>query len=253
MKYCVNGRQPKSVLEKADQIKVQYIDRERLIDYLEDYPDKEFILTVPKGIWEELEWELYKAFPNIILCLEDLSLVKKCQEYGIRFYWAYPCYTFYDLQGITALKPSHISLGAPLSFDLEKVSKMTDIDLRLCPTLAYDTYIPHENGLFGTWIRPEDVEYYEKYVAVLDFETRDLKKEIALLQVYQEDKNWPGNLNILIPNYGLNIDNRSIDENIGKIRMTCGQRCMENGDCHICETCFTLGNTIRDLHYESED
>lgn len=256
MKYCVKGRQSKTVQDKADQIKVRYEDRARLIDYIDESPEKDYILYVPKGE-TELDWELFKAYNekvvNFMLCIEDLNLAKECHEQGIDFYWAYPCYTWYDLRGILELKPCYVILGAPLSFSLEKVIKAcgpTGPSIRLCPNLAYDAYIPRESGIYGTWIRPEDVEYYEKYVAVLEFETKELRQEAALLHIYKEEKIWPGNLNLLITNLGYNIDNRSIDEELGQYRMNCGQRCMSGSPCRLCETCFKLGNSIRDLHYK---
>lgn len=48
MKYCISGRQKKSVLRQADEIKMQYKDKDRLIDYIEEFPDKTFILSIPK-------------------------------------------------------------------------------------------------------------------------------------------------------------------------------------------------------------
>lgn len=131
-----------------------------------------------------------------------------------------------------------------------RVCGPTGPSIRLCPNLAYDAYIPRENGIYGTWIRPEDVEYYEQYVAVLEFATEELKREATLLRVYKEEKTWPGNLNLFLTNLGYNIDNRSIDEELGQRRMNCGQRCMSGGACRLCETCFKLGNSIRDLHYK---
>ena len=53
MKYAVSGRQPKSVLQQADEIKMMYQDRERLIDYIEELSDKTFILEIPKEVQKE--------------------------------------------------------------------------------------------------------------------------------------------------------------------------------------------------------
>jgi hypothetical protein len=35
MHYCVNGRQPYSVLKKADEVYVQHRDKDRIIDFVE--------------------------------------------------------------------------------------------------------------------------------------------------------------------------------------------------------------------------
>ena len=49
MKYCVSSRQPISVLRNADEIKVEYRDRQKMLDFIEDLPDKTYILEIPKG------------------------------------------------------------------------------------------------------------------------------------------------------------------------------------------------------------
>ena len=97
-----------------------------------------------------------------------------------------------------------------------------NIPIRLCANLAYDAYIPRENGICGSWIRPEDIEVYSKWVDTIEFITDDLGKEATLLHVYKENKFWPGNLNLLITNLNYNIDNRGIPEEFGEIRTNCG-------------------------------
>ena len=62
MKYCVSGRQQKVILEKADEIKMQYKDKDRLINYIEDYKDKTFILEISKEEQENIDWPLLNAF-----------------------------------------------------------------------------------------------------------------------------------------------------------------------------------------------
>ena len=67
MKYCIGGRQPYSIMKKADQIKVKYEDRERIIDFVERIPEKEIILEL-KEIPEVSDintWKMYdEKFEN---------------------------------------------------------------------------------------------------------------------------------------------------------------------------------------------
>ena len=255
MKYCVSGRHQKSILSKADEIKMQYKDRDRLINYIKDYPDKTFILIIPKDVPEdELEWNRFEDYSNevnFILCIQDLNLAKNCHNHGIKFYWFYPIFTWFELNGVIAFDPCYIILAAPLCFDLKKVKAKTQIPIRLCPNLAFDAYIPRANGICGSWIRPEDVEIYEEWVDTLEFITDDLSKESTLFHIYAENKVWPGNLNLLLTNFNVNVDNRAIPEEIGKIRANCGQRCMSSGTCHFCETSVNFSNDIRHKHYEN--
>lgn len=179
-----------------------------------------------------------------------MHLSKICVEKNIKFYWAYPVFSWYELMGLIALEPCYITVGAPLSFNLKKIKDRTDIPLRICPNLVYNGYIPRENGIYGTWVRPEDTYIYEHYIDVYDFFTNELSKEATLLHIYKDNKAWPGNLSLLFPNFGIHVDNRALPDEIGEIRANCGQRCMENGSCHFCETAIKFANAVRHKHYE---
>lgn len=252
MKYCISGRQPKSVLEKTDEIKMRYSDKERMVEYMREWPEKTFILDVPKGTEIDFPWCATLASENnLILCLGDLSLAKLCSDFGLAFYWSFPITSYYELHGVIDLKPAYIFLGAPLFFDLKMVTSITDIPVRLCPNLAFDAYVPREDGVYGTWIRPEDVAAYEKYVSTLEFVYRDLDHEKVLLHIYKENATWPGNLNLLLTNFNVNVDNRAIADELAETRMNCGQRCMRSGTCHFCDTAVRFANAVRDKHYEN--
>lgn len=250
MKYCLSGRQPLSVLKKCDEIKIEYCDKDKIIDYLEPLFDKTIILDVPSDV-QALNWSLLKVYAEkvqFMLCLHDLSFVAPCQEHGINWYWAYPITSYYELRGILELNPCYLFLGAPLSFDLPKIKSITNVAIRLCPNLAYDAYIPRENGVCGSWVRPEDVDTYAQFVDAFEFEADELKREQVLLHVYKDNKEWPGNLNLLFTNFGVNVDNRGIPEEIGNMRTKCGQRCMLNGTCHFCKTAVQFAETLRKQH-----
>ena len=40
MRYCVSGRQPYSVLKRADEVKVAFRDRDRIMDFVENINNK---------------------------------------------------------------------------------------------------------------------------------------------------------------------------------------------------------------------
>lgn len=233
---------------------MKYQDRNRLIDYTTQFPNKTFILHIPKGT-EDLDWNLYKAYSekvNFILCIDDLNLAKNCNEHKIKYYWSYPIFTWYELQGIINLHPCYLILNGSLFFSLRKVKSVTNIPIRAIPNLAYDAYIPRENGIYGTWIRPEDIEVYEPYIDTFEFIADELSREAVLLHIYKDNQKWPGNLNLLLTNFNKNVDNRAIPEEIGEYRVNCSQRCMEPScTCHFCETAIKFSNSVRKRHYEN--
>ena len=121
-------------------------------------------------------------------------------------------------------------------FDL-KAAASYGIPLRAMPNIAYIPYIPHENGIIGGWVRPEDTEAYGQYIDTFEFYTfKALEKEAALYKVYAENKTWQGNLNLIIENLNFNIDNRLIydENNFATRRMNCKQKCLNGHSCHYC-------------------
>ena len=238
MYFCVNGRQPYSVIEKADEVKVAYEDREILLDFVEKIPNKKVILEVPGEDFEWNLWHMYdEKFENFCVALYMLNKYDDFNKEGIKWYWPYPITTYYELQEIAALRPSYILLGPPLTFDLENVSKVTDISIRMIPNVARLSYIPkmeEAHGILGQWVRPEDVFLYDDYIDVMEFDKVNLKQEELMLQVYKEDKEWPGNLNLLIKDFYVNVNNKALPDSIGPQRVTCKQRCMSGGSCRLC-------------------
>ena len=249
MKYCVGGRQGYPTMKKADEVKVEYRDMDRIRDFIEKLPDKVIILEIDTFTPEDLPTlEFFnKNLNNFVLCIKDLTCAKVFKDLGFKFYWHYPITTYYDLQGVLALEPEYILLGEPLCFDLERIS-VYNVKIRLVANVAHDNYIPRIYGIRGKWIRPEDVPVYDEYVDVLEFRMCNLEQERTLLHVYKDNKKWLGNLNLLIKNLDFNVDNRAIPEEIGKIRANCQQRCMRHGACRFCETAFKFADALRKEH-----
>ena len=50
---------------------------------------------------------------------------------------------------------------------------MGRIKLRAIPNVAYDKFFPRNDGVSGSWIRPEDIEVYSKYYDIFEFEDCD--------------------------------------------------------------------------------
>lgn len=243
------------VLKKADEIKIYYKDRKAILDFFEDYPDKDIILEIPHGLQERhIEWKDYSAYAemksNFYFCLGNLELAKKCKEYNIKFYWMYPIANWYELEAVVNCGVSQAYITAPLFFDLRAVKKKyPELAVRVEVNSANEELIPNQDGLCGSWIRPEDTELYEPYVTTFDFKSEELKQEAALLDIYQK-KEWPGNLNLLIRGLNFDVDNRILPPDFVEARIRCRQRCKERDrDCNLCYTAFGLAKTVRDEYY----
>ena len=259
MKYCIAGRHQYSTLRDADEVRVRYEDKDRIIDFVERIPDKTIIMDMPNFDVDYPTWHMYdeKFEGGFCLALYQLTRAQELNEEGIKWYWPFPITSYYELREILMLNPTYVLIGAPLSFDLDNVRKVVGKDIKIrmtcnCARPAHLIVNADLKGFTGHWIRPEDGDTYGKVVDVLEFDAvrDDLKKEAALLHVYKDNKTWPGNLNLLLTHLNVNVDNRAILEEIGERRMNCKQRCMRNGTCHFCETAFMFAEQIRLEHIE---
>lgn len=248
MKYCVNGRQPYSVIKMADEIMFQEQDSGKIFDLIPNYIDKTVILNIKSDCTDWTNWLMFnESFNEFYIALHDLSRVKDFNEHGIKWYWPYYISSFYELDIILKLNPSYLLIGAPLTFDLDAVKAISkDIPLRAVPNIGLPSHIPLENinGVASFWVRPEDVESYAEYINCFEFDEVDLQQESTLLRIYKDQK-WPGNLNLLITRLNHHLNNRYLDKSFGINRLNCGQRCLRNPHtCNICHRLFRMSDMI---------
>lgn len=197
-----------------------------------------------------------QAYQNIIsgtiyCCLEDIYLCNLCKKYNLKYFYKYPVQSYYELSGLKDLGVSYIRLAAPLFFDLKNVNKF-GIPIRVTPNKAYDAYIPRKNGIFGTWIRPEDLNLYEKYVSICEFRIYDILfegnpqiYEKTLLRIYRDLHEWNGDLKDIVKDIGVDVKNSTIHDAIGKRRLNCRQICQSKNHCHICEASLNFSNIVK--------
>lgn len=256
MKLCLQARQDAKYLDWADEIIFAYRDREALPDYIEKYPDKTFILICfwQNNIdWDEIQNYTILAQDNFLLALNQISLIPKCLELNIRFYLAYPINSYDELNAVLDLGSEYVRLGTPLFFDMENIKRHFPLArIRAIPNIAYDDVYPRENGIAGTWIRPEDLKMYEPYIETIEFNDADLQKEKALIRIYWEEREWPGELQLLITNLNYPGVNRMIPSDITEKRLNCRQTCMSNKKCHICKLALQLANPGLMQEYKEE-
>lgn len=255
MKFMVSCRQPLVFLKNMSEIRVNYLDIERLADFVTDdwVSPADIVIYIPKD--QLVDWEkinAYKDVLKIIIAVEDTSMIEVAHLYGYKSFWSYPASSFWELQGLLDLKVDQVLLDAPLYFQLGKVKRMCgdDVELRLVVNKCMNGYMQRKNGICGTYVRPEDIDVYSEFIEHFEFDAdNSLKKEHTLYHIYAENKNWPGNLNRLLTYLNVDIDNRAfdtlrIDEEDEKYfahrRINCGQACLSGGTCTLCPSVFKL-------------
>ncbi len=128
----------------------------------------------------------------------------------------------------------HESLLAHDFQDMIGQSAFLDFNPTLCQTIFYKKK-QYEELLRATWVRPEDLHYYDQHVEIFKLSTREAINPKAILEGYTSGK-WDGNL--LDPGFmdaftGKMIQNRNfpadwIESGIAGI---CANNCTHCGKC----------------------
>ena len=248
MKFSLHVRNVSAdYLAKAEEIVIEYRDREIIPEYAEKYPDAQLVLDVPTDTrwnFNEIKEYFILSKNKLTICLpdmwdENLPLLIKNQ---IPFFWSYTIKTFWELHAMINIGASQVRIGAPLFFQCDKL-KSFNIEKRICPNIAHEGYLPGVDGIVGSWIRPEDLCEYEEVFDTVEFaDCGQNHKEEALYRIYAEQKVWPSQLNMIISNIDSEAYNRMIRNEFIIARKNCGQRCLSGGACRICHRALHLAN-----------
>ena len=268
MKYCLSfNKKKETYLNKADEIKISYNRRDSsLIDFLLKYKEKRIILTINeisdfiyyknierfisiKEMYPYLDFTL--EFPQNFLDQldeeEEKNLLTIIKENNIKFCFFTLVSDWDVFKGLINLGVSDIYIVDNMAFELDKCSKIAhenNIYIRVFPNIAQSKWdnTPGEKKFF---IRPEDLQYYDDFVDVVEF-LGDNDNFYTIFDIYYSDKQWHGNLNEII--YGLDTDLDSrfiIPEVFAKTRIKCGKKCMKGIPCNICTKIKDVSETLK--------
>lgn len=244
MKICLSSRQIKEYLSKADEIKVQFRDIKSIPDLIMDYPEATIILENVNGEpfnWDELKNWNTLAQGKLMLCLGNPDQLVEANNYGIKAYLGWLISDYETLNTVLKMGVYCVRLSGSLFFDLDRIVSM-GATIRAVPNIAFQDGLMRDNGVVGTWIRPEDLEVYEPYIEAIEFVNCDLKKEQALYRIYGEQKAWPGDLGLIVSDLNYIGVNRMIHPDLAEKRINCRQRCQSGGACRFCYRVLELAN-----------
>jgi hypothetical protein len=239
MKYCLRSRCQSTYLNRVDEIKVEWRDRKSIPDVAMKYPEADIILQFTPTQYRPEDFDIEEIFEyntiaqgKFICCVNDIAMISTFVSSGVRAYWGFPVESLYELVALHDAGACYARLGAGLFFQMDNV-KAVGIPIRAVPNVAYGDGHKRENGLIGQWIHPDHVNMYEPYIACLEFEDADVRKEQALYRVYKQD-GWPTDLKDLITNLDCSMTGQLITPDFTRRRLNCGQRCLGTGSCRLC-------------------
>lgn len=245
MKYALTTKCSKKYLDLADEIIVPYKEKERLLDYQEQYAEK----PVTVQCWTQYnnmidtKWlkgvatQYPKGFSVGVTSMTDL---KNILAEGLPAYFLRTINNFAALAALQEMGAAYVYLDQPLFSSLDKVQRF-DINVRWVPNLVDASPGYLQRMAHGTWIRPEDIKLYEEMFpnSICEFiGAETAQAEQALYRIYKSGE-WKQDIEFIMPEFkDQGIANWLIDDQVGKQRLTCRQRCEEypNGaGCHSCD------------------
>lgn len=261
MKYSLSSRQTAEYLNKCDEIKVKYRDRDIIFDLIEKYPGKTINLVKDFSDTEIIDWKEIGKFitltqGNFILGVsfndELLSCKKLAQEKNLKFYYTKPIKSYQELFDLVGyIRVSQVIVDAPLFFDLENVRRQFghyDVSIRVCANSSRKNAELCTNGLYGAWIRPEDITMYDDLIDIVDFDFKELSEERALFRIYAEGQGWPSELGVIVSNLNYPFWNDGVSSAFTRNRISCRQKCMEGSSCQTCNRFAMLSKPIAEQY-----
>lgn len=254
MKYCLKYTNICTKLNKCDEISIRYIEDKGLVDFMKKFSSQRIILCVNPSNFSNSEVRkliaIKKQYPEynfaVALPYFDNALVPWFRDEGIPFFINKPCMCWEEFNYLIREGVSDINISGPLGFEMSKVKRVLDslnrkVVVRAVPNKV-ENMIIFTPTLIGFYIRPEDVELYEGFIDVLEFE--GLEHQDTFFSIYAERKSFIGNLNQCIYNFQEQVDNKGLITLFGERRRDCGRQCLSGGRCNRCYTLADLAKPM---------
>lgn len=233
-----------SYLEKADEIKISMRKIDEVPSIAEKYPNAAILIDNPKD--EPIDWEQFRIYSKLVkkglyLIVPNFKSAKEAKAHNANFYFGYALKTPYEVNAAIALGVSYIKLAAPAFFYLKDLPK--EVPYRVAANIAYSDGFERENGINGSWILPRDLEYYEPYIAAIEFDGVNTTQEETLFRIYSGETNYTTDISLLIKNMDKSVPVRYLTPEISKRRLNCHQKCAYE-KCKFCYNAFSLASIL---------
>ena len=262
MKYCLKWNNRCSSLKDADEISIKYIEDKGLVDFMGKYAEKRIIIRLQSTHFSDSEIAKLVAIRNqfpqyrftVGIPAIDTNLTSRLQERKVPFYILTPVKDWETLNFLVCtLGVTDINISGPLGFELPKVKRFLerfgkDVVVRATPNSIATMFTITCPSLQCFFIRPNDIDLYEPYIDVLEFD--GIEHQDTFYKIYAKEKAFIGKLNQVIYDFDLPIDNMGLIPAFGERRIDCGRECLSGGRCKRCMTLAniseTMGNYVRE-------
>lgn len=259
MKYCIDFNKESKILDKVDEINIDYTRIENL-DALKIFCEEHIKQRINVCLNDFEEAKNNNSIKDLLDFQKEnknfnlyIRLSGKDEELGIMLA-AYPDSKFYfdwkindwdRIIGLINYGVSDLYIVEGLGFELDKIAEIAhskNVNIRVFPNIAQSTWNDLD-GLKKFWIRPEDIDFYSQYVDTCEFWGSNLSNDV-LYDIYKKDKKWFGNLNEIIVGLNEDIDSRYMIPRFVKKRVRCCRECLKGGKCQMCDRIKELSQNL---------
>lgn len=173
MRYCINYDKRSSILDKVDELIINYNEKDdTLLDFLNKYKDKRIIIKIDiEYLYNKIDFfkELCNKYPNIVFLFSYYfekfkDMLKDFQEKKIPYFFNKKINNLDDLKGYISLGVTDVYIVEDLGFDLQAVKnavKDAEVRVRAFANVAQSSF-NETPALKKFFIRPEDIVTYEE-------------------------------------------------------------------------------------------
>ena len=261
MKYAITYTKNFRHYDEVDEVIFPYkgvSDKEGLIEIVTNTltrEDQRAIILVDK--YEQsiddlipIVRKLKTVHENMIVSLNldyQHEWIDKLVEAEIPFMFVNFATTVAQIAAMALFGAEEVYLAEDICFMLPKLQLFREIDgikFRIFPDILQTprrcAALPQVTNFF---IRPEDVDLYEKYVDVIEIFRKDSRQSVVY-EIYKQGQ-WRGPLSDLIIDLEEGINGSSFIPDFGRARLGCGRRCAMT-DCDICTYSVEVGRKMEE-------
>lgn len=252
MRYAVRYNRDFRYLKEVDDVIFDYQGTDQIVDMVPAtlQENQRAIIRLDDKINDLTEIIGYliktkELHPNFIMQIDfylQRDLINILKDNQIEYMFSNFCKNYDTLYGMIKLGAKEVYIVETLAFDLEALQTYREeqgIKFRIFPDIAQyakgtKELIPE---IMTFWVRPEDVELYEKYVDTFEiFRTDD--RTTVIYEIYKGQQ-WRGKVKDIICDFESDIENTNIAPHFGQMRVNCRRKCLYN-KCNVCSNIADL-------------
>ena len=202
--------------------------------------------TIPDYFFEQVNF-IKETVEDYTIAVGRFEILKRLLKEGYNAYFAYPINDWETFNNLKALGVSDIVIDGALGFQLKIINKVKDnIKIRVSPVISANAALapedsPNEHSFF---IRPEDLNLYQDYIDIIDFQTETSTQEKTYFDIYHRGS-YDYDLSLLIRHLHVKAPNPFIIKDFGSRRIDCDQKCQDpTRHCHFCNIAFKTANKL---------